>query len=84
MEEVIAMEKFKRSFGALIVFALMAYLPTAQSASAITVELAKKCRAMAIKAHPPKMAGSKAAAGVEKVERDYFNACVAKGGKTED
>jgi hypothetical protein len=38
---------------------------------------------MAIKAHPPQMAGSKAAAGVEKAERDYFNACVTKGGNME-
>jgi len=74
------MEKLKRNFGALIVFALAAYLMTAQSASAITVELAKKCREMTIKAHPPQMAGSKAAAGVEKAEREYFKACVAKGG----
>ncbi len=78
------MVKLKKSFCTLIVFALMAYLTTAQPVSAITVELAKKCRAMAIKAHPPKMAGTKAAAGVEKAERDYFNACVAKGGKIED
>jgi hypothetical protein len=49
----------------LIVLALTAYLSMAQPASAISVELAKKCRAMAIKAHPTQIAGTKQT-GIEK------------------
>ena len=37
-----------------------AYLLTAQEASAISVELAIKCRALAIKAHPAPKVGTKA------------------------
>ena len=46
------MATLAKSFSTLIVLALTAYLSMAQQASAISVELAKKCRAMAIKAHP--------------------------------
>jgi hypothetical protein len=51
--------------------------------SAISAELAKKCRAMAIKAHPNPIPGSKAS-GAEKAEREYFQTCIAKGGKMEN
>jgi hypothetical protein len=37
-----------------------AYLLTAQEASAISVELAIKCRALAIRAHPAPKVGTKA------------------------
>lgn len=47
-------------------------------ASAITAELAKKCRALAIKAHPWKRPGEKG--GTAQVQRDYFSECLAKGG----
>ncbi len=40
--------------------------------------LAKKCRALAFKAHPPTLAGSKA--GTAKAEREYFAACIRQGG----
>jgi hypothetical protein len=69
----------KRSF-LVVVLALAAYLPTTYPSSAISADLAKKCRAMAVKAHPTPPAGSKAS-GVEKAQRDYFQACVAKGGE---
>jgi hypothetical protein len=46
-------------------------------AMAISVELAKKCRDLAIKAHPPKPAGTNPYA---QAERDYFNDCVSKNG----
>jgi hypothetical protein len=52
-------------------------------AGAITAELAKKCRAMAIKAHPYKMPGEKGA-GSAAAERDYFNECIARGGGMPD
>ena len=72
----------KRS-GVIFVIAVMAYLPMTQQASAISAELAKKCRALAIKAHPPAKPGTKAA-GTAKAERDYYEACLAKGGKMEN
>jgi hypothetical protein len=62
---------------------LTAYLPTPQPASAISVELANKCRAMAIKVYPPPKSGSKPT-GAEKSQRDYFRECVAKDGKMEN
>jgi hypothetical protein len=77
------MAQLAKSFSTLIVLALTAYLPTVQPASAISAELAKKCRLMAIKAHPTAMAGTKAT-GVEKAQRDYFRECVAKDGKMEN
>lgn len=48
-------------------------------ASAITVELAKKCRDMAIKAHPYQLPGVKGP-GTAAAERDYYNDCIAKDG----
>lgn len=52
---------------------------TERPAAAITVQLAKKCRAMALKAHPYKMPGEKGP-GNATAQRDYFNDCVARGG----
>lgn len=77
------MAMLAKRFSMLIVLALTAYLPTAQPASAISAELANKCRAMAIKAYPPPKPGSKPT-GAEKSQRDYFRECIAKGGKTEN
>jgi hypothetical protein len=45
-------------------------------ASAISVELAKACRQMALKTYPPKLPGSKA--GNAKAGRNYYNDCIAK------
>jgi hypothetical protein len=50
-------------------------------ASALTAELAKKCRALAIKAHPPTVPGKRT--GSEQAQRDYFRDCVAKNGNVE-
>ena len=47
-----------------------------------SAELAKRCRALAIKAHPTQPAGSKR--GSEQAQRDYFRECVAKGGNMEN
>jgi hypothetical protein len=46
-------------------------------AMAISVELAKKCRDLAIKAHPPSRAGTNPYA---QAERDFFSNCVSKNG----
>lgn len=54
----------------------------ASPAFAISVDLAKKCRDMAIKAHPFDVAGSKT--GSAAAERSYFKECVAKGGNMPD
>ncbi len=54
---------------------LLSTSPTA----AITVDLAKKCRDMAIKAHPRSMPGKPYA----QAERDFFRQCVAKNGQIE-
>ena len=65
-----------------IVFALTTWLLIVRPASGIDADDAKKCRALAIKAHPSPVAGSKAS-GVEQAQRSYFQACVAKAGKEE-
>ena len=50
-----------------------------ESARALTVELAKKCREMAVKEYPPTVVGSRH--GTAQQERDYFQSCVAQGGQ---
>jgi len=58
--------------------------PSARSkAGPISAELAKKCRALAIKTHPTKPAGSKDGAYAQ-AQRDYFQDCIAKGGNMPD
>jgi hypothetical protein len=77
------MARLAKNISALTVLTLMAHFLATQSSSALTAELAKKCRAMAIKAHPTQLAGTKAK-GVEKAQRDYFQECVTKDGKMEN
>ncbi len=72
------MAKFLRPRAASVLSAQMAVLCAASPASAISADLAKKCRAMAIKAHPP---GSKAYA---QAERDFFGKCVSNNGQMPD
>ena len=60
---------------------LCALVSAATGASAITAEVAKKCRALAIKAHPTARAGTKG--GFEEAQRAFFNDCVAKDGKVD-
>jgi hypothetical protein len=59
------------------VIALTTYMYGTQPAAAINADVAKKCRELAIKAHPTAMAGTKAS-GTEKAQRAYFQDCVAK------
>lgn len=47
-------------------------------ASAISADLAKKCRAMAIKAHPPQLAGTKK--GSAQAERTFYKQCITNDG----
>jgi len=65
---------FPRAGGSV---AALAALPSAAQ-SAISAELARKCRELAIKAHPTLPAGSKG--GAEQAQRDYFRECIAKNG----
>jgi hypothetical protein len=62
----------------------VAVAPMADSASATSVEIAKKCRALTAKAFPPRQIGNPAAgstAGTGADERAYFDECVAKESK---
>lgn len=66
---------------------LIAVGPMATEASAITVEVAKKCETLMAKAFPPRQAGNPAAGsakGTAQEQRAYFNKCVTNGGKVDD
>ena len=68
-----------RKFAALC--SLIGLMPIA--ASAITVEVAKKCNVLLAKEFPPREPGNPAAGrtkGTAQSQRDYFNKCVANGG----
>ena len=80
IEKTAVMAKLAARLSVLIILALIVYLPTAEIAAAVSVELAKQCRAMAIKAHPPQKPGSKLT-GTETAQRQYFSECIAKDGK---
>jgi hypothetical protein len=61
----------------------LSYLPTAQSASAVSAEVAKKCGALTDTAYPFRAPGNPAAGrtlGTAQDVRDYYNKCVANGG----
>jgi hypothetical protein len=73
--------KFK---AVLIGLVCMAVTPMTDSASAISVELAKKCNALTAKAFPPRVIGNPAAGsakGTGQDQRDYYKKCVANEGK---
>jgi hypothetical protein len=70
------MRDTRKGFAALVAFAVVAV--TSPAASAISADLAKKCRELAIRAHPTQPAGTKS--GTEQAQRDYFRECVAKNG----
>ena len=56
-------------------------------ASAVTVEVAKKCSALTAKAFPPRVVGNPGAGsakGSGRAEQAYFMKCVASGGKIAD
>ncbi len=63
---------------------MAALLPT--SASAISVEVAKKCNILVAKEFPPRQAGNPAAGsakGSGLAQREFFNKCVENGGNME-
>ncbi len=64
----------------LVGLALVALALAPAPASALTAEVAKKCRELAIKAHPQNPAGTKAYA---QAQQEYFRDCIAKEGKSQ-
>jgi hypothetical protein len=72
-----------KSGTALIATFGVAYLLATPSASAITVEVAKKCDVLTEKAYPRRVPGNPAAGhkqGTAEEIQDYFNKCVANDG----
>jgi hypothetical protein len=81
-EESIVASALKCSF-ALVASICLVELAMASSASAVTVEVARKCSTLVDKAYPPVVAGNPAAGranGTAQDLREYFNKCVANGG----
>ena len=74
------MTNLAKALALLAALGILVPLSTSQSESAISAELAKKCRALASQAHPTPAPGSKAT-GAEKAQRDYFKECISKGGE---
>jgi hypothetical protein len=71
------MLKIQTSAGVLV--AVEIFLAATSPANAISADLAKKCRDMAIKAHPYKLPGEKGP-GTAGSQRTYFSDCISKGG----
>jgi hypothetical protein len=72
---------------ALVALIFLLHALMAQSASAITAEVAKKCSALTDKAYPPRVPGNPAAGHLNGTSQDvvsYFNNCVANGGNVPD
>jgi hypothetical protein len=72
---------------ALVALVFVSQSLTAQSALAITVEVAKKCGALTDKAYPPRVPGNPAAGLLNGTSQDavaYYNKCAANGGKVPD
>ena len=67
--------------GILIGIALV--IMTARPAPAISVELAKKCRGMALQKYPYKPVGTPGK-GDAQAEREYYSKCIANGGNMTD
>ena len=68
----------------LIGLVCIAVVPMTDGASALSVEIAKKCNALTAKAFPPREIGNPAAGsakGTGRAERAYYRKCVANGGK---
>jgi hypothetical protein len=73
--------------GAVFVPVCLALWSIPDNASAITVEVAKKCNVLAAKAFPPREVGNPAAGsakGTGQSQRDYFSKCVANGGNMDN
>ena len=72
---------------ASLTFVCAAMLAHTNDASAITVEVARKCQALTSKAFPPREPGNPAAGSAKGSGLDqqiYFKRCVANGGRVDD
>jgi hypothetical protein len=73
-----------KSASALVALIWIAIGSAPSGASAVTVEVAKRCDALLAKAFPPREVGNPAAGsatGTAQQQRDYFGKCVANGGR---
>ena len=73
--------------GVLFALVCIAVAPMGGSASAVTVEVAKKCNALIAKAYPPREVGNPAAGlakGTGRSAQEYFKKCLANGGNMDD
>jgi hypothetical protein len=80
------------TLGLTVALALVDHVPLsfAQTATqdrsspprAISADLAKKCRALAIQAHPTQQPGSRY--GSAQAQREYYQQCIAKDGNVEN
>jgi hypothetical protein len=74
-------------FGAFAASIILSLGITPNRGSALTVEVARKCEALTAKAFPPREPGNPAAGstkGSGRSQHEYFNKCVANGGKMDD
>jgi hypothetical protein len=71
-----------RRLGTLILIIVCALPASMKPAPALTAELAKKCRSLALKAQPPRRTGT--AQGSAQAQRDYYRECIAKEGNVEE
>jgi hypothetical protein len=65
----------------------VAMLAQTNIASAVTVEIARKCGALTSKAFPPREVGNPAAGSAKGSgldQQNYFKKCVANGGRVDD
>ena len=79
-----ASPRLKGAFLTLVCFTLAS---GPNRASAVTVEVARKCKALTDTAYPPREPGNPAAGsekGSGRAAQDYFNKCVANGDKMDD
>jgi hypothetical protein len=77
----------KLSYGTALTLICLAHILTTRNATAITLELARKCGGLVDKAYPLRVPGNPAAGrehGTAKEVRDYFNRCAANGGNMEE
>jgi hypothetical protein len=72
----------KNGLAAATIAAVLALSLAGEHASALSAELANKCRAMAIETYPPKRAGG--ATINARAQRDYFKMCVSKNGNVDN
>ena len=68
------------TLGALLAFAASSSAP--KPALALTAELAKTCRQMAMKAIPSARPGTRT--GAQKLQNEYYQTCIIKNGNMDD